>query len=188
MLSFSAILLCLVYTNEWKRQPDSTNGPDLSTGFNAQVYYVRYSPTRLIRVASWSSSTVFTLMGSFMTLLSTFIAAEIIRSSTTPLLHMLPTPRQLALLVDLLDGKRGALWQWFQDLFRRKSKKTRNIWMVEISAAIQIFAICLSCAIIGADTWLHVSTESVSMPYFQIIAPSEGGHQYWFGEGLTEMC
>ena len=143
MVIFSTILFGLVIYYQWHHRHDPINGLEMNSEFSSSIFYVDYSATRLILVASWSSSTVFALMGSFMTLLSFPLAADMIRNSRGPFLDMLPTPNQLALLIDLLDGKKRALWQWLTGLWERKETKTRSVWAVESSAALLILTIVL---------------------------------------------
>jgi hypothetical protein len=45
-----------------------------------------------------------------------------------------------------------------------------------------------SLSIIGVDTWLHVSTKSVPMPYLAHVNPTEAGTAYQFSRALTEIC
>lgn len=78
-----------------------------------------------------------------MTLLSFPLAADMISNSRGPHLDMLPTPDQLALFVDLLDGKKGALWRWISLLCDRKKVGTRSVWAVETSAVLLIFTTVL---------------------------------------------
>lgn len=143
MVTFSAILLGLVIHYQCHRRNAPISGLELSADFRSSIFYVDYSATRLILVASWSSSTAFTLMGSFMTLLSFPLAADMIRNSKDPHLDMLPTPDQLALLVDLLDGKKSTLWRWVTGFWKRKESKRRSVWVLECSAALLIFTIIL---------------------------------------------
>lgn len=143
MLIFPAILLGLVNYYQWHRHHTPLSGLDLNPDFRNSIFYVDYSATRLLLVASLSSTTVFLFMGSFMTLLSFPLAADMIRNSREPFLDMLPKPCQLALLIDLLDGKNGALWPWLTGLWKRTEKRTRGLWALEASASLLIFAILL---------------------------------------------
>jgi hypothetical protein len=143
MVIFSAILLGLVICYQWHHRHAPVAGLELSAEFSSSVFFIDYSASRLILVASWSSSTAFTLIGSFMKLLSYPLAADMIRNSSGPYLDMLPTPDQLALLINLLDGKTGSLWRWITGLWERKKTKTRDVWALESSAALLIFALVL---------------------------------------------
>lgn len=143
MVIFSAILFGLVIAYQWHRRHAPVTGLELSAEFSSTVFFIDYSASRLILVASWSSSTAFTLIGSFMKLLSYPLAADMIRNSSGPYLDMLPTPDQLALLINLLDGKTGSLWRWVMGLWERKKTKTRYVWALESSAVLLIFALIL---------------------------------------------
>jgi len=143
MVIFSAILLGLVNYYQWHRHHAPLSGLDLNPDFRNSTFYVDLSATRLLLVASLSSSTAFILMGSFMTLLSFPPAADMIRNSREPFLNMLPKPYQLALLIDLLDGKYLALWAWLTGLWKRTEKRTSGSWALEASASLFIFAVFL---------------------------------------------
>jgi hypothetical protein len=139
MLAFSTVLMVLVYIYDWQRRPDRIKQLSLSTGLYADVYYGDLSATKLITVASLSSSAVLTLMGSFMTLLSYPVAADLIWNSRLAFTDMLPKPAQLALLVDLLDGKKMAVFEWLSSMWSHKFGKGKSLWMVELAVALQVF-------------------------------------------------
>ena len=143
MLLFTAVIIGLIYYYDWARHHPPVPGLDLRSGFYQNVFYVDLTATRLILVASWSSSAVLTLIGSFMTLMSFTIAADMLWSSERRLKYFLPSAPQLATLIDLLDGKRLALWQWITSIWSARGLRTRSIWMLEALAAIQIFALSL---------------------------------------------
>ena len=142
ILAFTATLMGLIYYYEWSRHHKPIEGLSISSSFYKDVYYVDLSATRLILVASWSSSLVLTLLGSFMTLLSFTIATDVLWSSDRKVVDLLPSPLQLALMVDLLDGKPVALWRWLKRLWSDRRTRT-TIWMLEALAAIQLFAFFL---------------------------------------------
>lgn len=143
ILAFTAVLLALVYYYQWQRHHPPISGLDLSSDFVDDVFYVDLSSTRLILVASWSSSTVLALIGSFMTISSFLVATDLLWTSTRKIRSFLPSPTDLALMIDLLDGKRMAVWQWVQGLWSRSRVGTRSIWLLELLVAVQIFALIL---------------------------------------------
>lgn len=53
--------------------------------------------------------------------------------------------------------------------------------------ALLIQTLYSSC-IIGTDTWLHVYTKSVPMPYLADVKPAEAGAAYQFSRALSEDC
>jgi hypothetical protein len=152
MVIFCAILLGLVNYYQWHRHHVPLSGLDLKSDFSNSTFYVDYSATRLLLVASLSSSTVFVFMGSFMTLLSFPLAADMIRNSREPFLDMLPKSYQLALLIDLLDGKIRALWPWLTGLWKRTEKRTRGSWTLEVSACLLMFTIFLGSVYLTAQS------------------------------------
>lgn len=137
MLSFSVVLIVLVYVYDWHRYHSPIEGLSLNAGFYSDVYYVDIPATWLITVASWSSSAVLALMGSFMNLLSYVVATDLIWSSQSSFASMLPQASQLALLIDLLDGKKMAVYQWFMGSWKSKATRTRNLWVIELAVALQ---------------------------------------------------
>lgn len=114
MIALSAILLGLVFLNQV-----NANGsilPDLQlsqvTNDDQNAYLVNFSSTRLITIASWTSSVAPLLPGFLMTLLSFPTAWHISNSSQLRRVASLPTPYQLSLYLGLLSGHMGSLWQW----------------------------------------------------------------------------
>jgi hypothetical protein len=56
------------------------------------------------------------------------------------------------------------------------------------SFVILLIEVLHSLSIIAADTWLHVSTKSVPMPYLANVNPAEAGAAYRFSRALVENC
>lgn len=140
LVTFTAVLLALVYIFAWKQRYD---GLSLDTGFASGVLYIDFSATRLILVASWSSSVALPLIGSLLSLTSYVVAADMIWSSKMSFHGLLPTPSQLAMLTDLLDAKKVVLLLWFSDLWKRSSRTIPSRWMIEFPAMVQIAALVL---------------------------------------------
>jgi hypothetical protein len=143
MLSFSVVLMVLIYVYDWQRHHVPIVGLSLNSGLYTDVFFVDLPATRLITVASWSSSAVLTLMGSFMNLLSYAVAADLIRSSRSSFNGVLPTPNQLTLLIELLDGKKLAIVQWFMATWQGRTGQRQSIWLVEVAVALQTFVVIL---------------------------------------------
>ena len=108
MIALSGILLGLVFA--YQVTPNSDSG----------IYLVDFSATRLITIASWTSSVAPFLPGFVMTLLSFPAARHLQRSSEWGRTASLPTPYQLNLYLQLLYGGIGALWQWTKYIFWRQ--------------------------------------------------------------------
>ena len=111
MIALSGVLLGLVFA--YQVTPNSDSG----------TYLVEFSATRLITIASWTSSVAPLLPGFIATLLSFPAARHLQRSSERDRNALLPTPYQLNLYLQLLYGGVGALWQWVKYMFWRKREK-----------------------------------------------------------------
>ena len=140
LLAFTGILLGLVYIYAWKEQIE---GLSLDSGYASGVLYVDFSATRLILVASWSSSVALPLIGSLLSLTSYVVAADMLWSSKMSFHGLLPTPSQLAMLTDLLDAKKFVLILWISDLWSRSKRTIPSRWMIEFPAMVQIAALIL---------------------------------------------
>ena len=68
-----------------------------------------------------------------MTLLSYPIAADS---------GMLPDPTQVALLIDLMDGKKMAVFRWMISAWSGRATR-RSLWILELAVALQIFVTVL---------------------------------------------
>lgn len=71
------------------------------------------------------------------------VAADMIWTSDNAHRSLLPTPTQLGILTDLLDGKRMALLTWFNGIWQRGEQKVRSRWVIELPAAIQLIGMSL---------------------------------------------
>lgn len=145
LVAFTAILLALVYLNPF--QGSTTSGDlTLDTSFTSDILYVNYSATRLILVASWSSSMALPIIGSLLTFASYTVAADMISSSHHGHHVLLPTPAQLAMLTDLLDAKHMAILTWLSSFWRKDERKVPSRWIIEFPAIVQLAALSLRCA------------------------------------------
>lgn len=126
MIALSAVLLGLIF--HYQVNPNSSISPDfqLPQDINEaqNAYLVNFSSTRLITVASWTSSFAPFLPWFVMNLLSFPTARHISRSSQQHRLTSLPTPYQLNLYLALLSGGMGSLWQWVK--YRRWRQRERQ--------------------------------------------------------------
>lgn len=135
MLVLSAILLILIY--HYRVQPTTLNGADLALSQPAiaseNAYLVRFSATRLITVASWSSSVAPLLPTFVMTLMSYPAAQGILRASRNGSRGRLPTPYQMNLFISMLGGSIGSLWHWIK--YRTWKNRERLVWPVKVAVA-----------------------------------------------------
>lgn len=144
LIAFTAILLCLVYYySKLFAKSDSVGDLSLDTSFTSDVLYVDLPATRLILVASWSSSVALPVIGSLLTLTSYTVAADLIWSSQRGYHVLLPTPSQIAMLTDLLDAKQMAILTWLASFWRKNGRKVSSRWIVEFPAIVQLAALAL---------------------------------------------
>lgn len=121
MVILSAILLGLVFHNEVDQSSIVSVQPPRD---NRAAYLVNFSSTRLITVASWTSTVAPLLPVFVMTLLSFPAAQYVFKSSQQRQTTRLPTPYQLSLYVNLISGSLGSLWQWA--LYRSRKQRERQ--------------------------------------------------------------
>ena len=125
MVVLTAALLGLIYKHQIKQTSDSPAALQLSNAVenDASAYLVDFSATRLITIASWTSSVAPLLPGFVMILLSFPAARGILGTSQASQYQSLPTPYQLGLYLQLLTGGAGALYQWLKYRFWGKREK-----------------------------------------------------------------
>jgi hypothetical protein len=132
---FTAFLIGIVF--KYRLQPIESSSPSYLSDLNPQynqsgIYYVEFSATKLVVLASVSSTVAPLLASFFMTLVSYPIAGRILSRSNGKQLAELPTPSQLGLLIVTLSGGPGPLWQWLK-YARRKNKNIRTVGIVKRS-------------------------------------------------------
>ena len=129
MLVLSAGLLGIIYAFRVV-QPEadlSYPGPSDGVDIDPSAYLVNYSATRLITIASWSSSIAPLLPGFVMILISFPAARRFLRSSQADQENDLPTPYQLGLYLQILTGGVGSLWLWIKYRFWSKRERQASV-------------------------------------------------------------
>ncbi|PMD35074.1 hypothetical protein L207DRAFT_588563 [Hyaloscypha variabilis F] len=132
-LIFTAILLGLV--SHYQVPPTYFELPGVPEPVvrESSAYLINFSATKLLTVASWTS-TLSSLLPSFvMVLVSYPVACTLLDASKDKKTDNLPTPYQLSMLLGTLNGTFGSLWNWLMYL------------------------------IIIADTWLHATTSTIQI-------------------------
>ena len=126
---FTALLIGIVFHYRLQRNHPSSLSylSSLTQDDEPNVYYVQFSATKLVLLASVSSSVAPILTSFFMTLLSYSVARRIREYSKARKLGELPTPCQLGLLITTVNDISSALWQWVKYVWGRKT----NIKTVE---------------------------------------------------------
>ena len=129
MLVLSAGLLGIIYAFRVV-QPGadlSYPGPSDGVDIDPSAYLVNYSATRLITIASWTSSIAPLLPGFVMILISFPAARRFLRSSQAGQENDLPTPYQLGLYLQILTGGVGSLWLWIKNRFWSKRERQASV-------------------------------------------------------------
>ena len=129
MITLSGLLLGLILRNQVSRNSSISkdlNIPQAVDSDNA-AYLVKFSATRLITIASWTSSVAPLLPTFIMTLLSYPAAHRIMSSSQINRTSSLPTPYQLNLMLGLLSGSFGSLWHWIKYALWRQREKQASV-------------------------------------------------------------
>ncbi|KAI3320941.1 hypothetical protein HD806DRAFT_546754 [Xylariaceae sp. AK1471] len=163
MLTFSAVLLRLVYSYRVRHSAnidERLQSP--ATRDEPGVYYVNLSATVLIFISSWSSS-LGPLLLSFLMTLASYPLARHYWLDVREQKPSLPTPFQFALSLKFISGGGwGALYNWMRYLVGwRKQRQFQSTLLTE-SAFATVVITMLSLIVFLADTWLHITTSTVS--------------------------
>ncbi|KPI34827.1 uncharacterized protein AB675_4876 [Cyphellophora attinorum] len=143
------------------------------------AYYVAYNPSTLTTIASWTSRVIPYLSSSIMALVAFFSARHIVLKSTRgddSGIH-LPTPEQLTLLINMLNGSGfGPLKDTAIHRFRRKERLISPL-PAAFSALFCITTLGLLIPLV--DSWFGIATKPVTIQ--QVVT----GHQNYSSFGRT---
>ena len=164
MLILSIIFIVLVYIRRVPIPSVSSENNLFSDGLSLvnnsgnvrSAFFIDYDSTRLLTVASWTS-TVVTFLPSWIMLLISYKLGALLLDSP---IERSPTPFQFQLLLKLCTASYASLWSWLTYRFGRH-RETRANSIVE--SAVLILCLCsgLGLLIILGDTWLHLVTTTV---------------------------
>lgn len=127
-LAFVGLLVYLVFNFRVQRGDLSANLQLPGDAEDRNVYFVDYSATKLTTIASWASN-IATILPGFVLTISSYHLANIylVQSEEAESVAVggrsLPTPYQLGLLLDMLDGKVTALWNVLNYCFWKKRER-----------------------------------------------------------------
>ena len=119
MLILTATLLTLVWGHQMPNHSSTysyNNKTELPLG---SAYFVNYSATTLVYIASLSSTLATLLISAAMILFSYSLARSMTRSSDANNTSKLPSPFQLQLLIRIIDGRLTALGSYLLYAFSR---------------------------------------------------------------------
>jgi hypothetical protein len=135
----TAVLLGLVFHYQVPQTYSVLPGVPNPLARESSAYLIDFSATKLLTVASWTS-TLSSLLPSFAMVLVSFpVARSILNASKAKRTDDLPTPYQLSMLLGVLSGSVGSLLAWFKYRSWKKRElvngtaKISITWLVFIS-------------------------------------------------------
>jgi len=144
MLLLTALLLALVCGHQ---MPDHSstysynNETELPLG---SAYFVNYSPTTLVYIASLSSTLATVLVSAAMILYSYSLARSMALESDANNASKLPSPFQLQLLIRMVDGRLAALGSYLLYVFSRKQRKVTVVPVLWQAVAMMLALVLLA--------------------------------------------
>lgn len=127
LVALSAVLVGLVIDRKMADNNSTysiDNGTALPLG---TAYYVNYSSTTLVYIASLSSTFATLLIGPAMLLFSFSLARDIGKNSDEGAISKLPSPYQLGLLIRFVDGKLMVLWSYLLYICGGRGRRTKIV-------------------------------------------------------------
>lgn len=122
------------------------------------AFFVDIDAARLVTIASWTSTAVSFIPPWVMLLFSYPVARHFLQGDR----KKLPTSFQMRLIIELCTGDYGSLWSWF--LYKApRSKRNRRNPLMAMAAGLLFLCLVLGLCIVLADTWLHLTTTTVSL-------------------------
>lgn len=179
---FTIVLITLVFVYRVTANSPHpfSREPPRKVGHNYLL--VDFSATRLVFIASWSSTLAPMLLGSLMALWHIPTVCKVASDTALDNVKELPTPYQLSMLIGLSSGSFDELRKYI--MYRFSNVKASQPQIVGRSARILIVSSMLAALIFAADTAIHTftSTASISLVYENLHATSA------FGRGLVGEC
>ena len=127
MLTLAAILMFLIYRH---RMPDHFSSYSLDNQKNlplGSAYFVNYSSTTLVYIASLSSTLSTLLIPAAMLLYSFVLANDLAKDSDQAAVSNLPSPFQLDMLIKMVEGRLIVLWSYIRYAFGSKRRRIKIV-------------------------------------------------------------
>lgn len=144
MFTLTAVLLALVLGHQMPNFSSSysyNNETELPLG---SAYFVNYSATTLVYVASLSSTLAPLLISAAMILFSYSLARSIARESDANNAPKLPSPFQLQLLIKMVDARLTALGSYLLYRFGKKQRRVTVVPMLFEAVAMTLALVLLA--------------------------------------------
>ncbi|KAK5238573.1 hypothetical protein LTR47_000316 [Exophiala xenobiotica] len=182
ILGFTAALLALVFVYRVSNDTSHLFGTLQSLPTDHSSILVNFPATRLVFIASWSSTLAPMLLGSLMALWHIPTACKLATITNQDDVRQFPTPHQLSMLVGLSTGSFDELRKYI--MYRLNSVKANQPRILTRSALVMVISSVLSALIFGADTAIHTFTSTT--PYSKVSIETTPG--FGFGRGLINVC
>ena len=144
MLMLTVLLLALVVGHQMPNHSSTysyNNETELALG---SAYFVKYSATTLVYIASLSSTLATLLISAAMILFSYSLAHSMAQESDANNAPKLPTPFQLQLLIRMVDGRLMALGSYLLYVFGKKQRQVRVVPMLLKAVAMMLALVLLA--------------------------------------------
>ena len=144
MVTLTAVLLALVLGHQMPNFSSTysyNNETELPLG---SAYFVNYSATTLVYVASLSSTLAPLLISAAMILFSYSLARSIARESDANNAPKLPSPFQLQLLIKMVDARLTALGSYLLYRFGKKQRRVTVVPMLFEAVAMTLALVLLA--------------------------------------------
>jgi hypothetical protein len=143
---------------------------------------INYSATRLVIIASFTSTLAPILAGSIMSLWTLPIARSMKIASSTTQYSQLPTPYQLSLVIGISLASYQRLWRYYEYMLSRPRSAIPPI--VHKTAGMLTCAVLLAIAVFVTDTYLHYTTQTIDFDQIAIVTQPTN----MFGRALGKYC
>ena len=143
---------------------------------------INYSATRLVIIASFTSTLAPILAGSIMSLWTLPIARSMKIASGTTQYSQLPTPYQLSFIIGISLASYQRLWRYYEYMLFRTRSTIPPI--LHKTAGLLTCAVLLAIAVFVTDTYLHYTTQTIDFDQIAIVAQPTN----MFGRALGKYC
>ena len=144
MFVLTTLLLALVFGHQMPYHSSTysyNNETELPLG---AAYFVNYSATTLVYIASLASTLATLLISTAMILFSYSLARSMTLESDANNAPKLPTPFQLQLLIMLVDGRLTALGSYLLYVFSKKQRQVAVVPMLWKAFAMMLALVLLA--------------------------------------------
>ena len=144
MLILVAVLLTLVLGHQMPNYSSTysyNNGTELPLG---SAYFVNYSATTLVYIASLSSTLATLLISMAMILFSYSLARRMALNSDANVVSELPSPFQLQLLIRIVDGRTMALYSYLMYILSKSQRKVAVVPMLWQAVTMMVALVLLA--------------------------------------------